>query len=142
MPTLQYAADIALLSAGLQCPPADAAREARTCFRFVFDPLCSDSFLPVGKITPQRVHTAKGPLACSMLALSMFSTENKARAKYAAVLKTNPNAPKTLGTHLAKGNVSANDGASTPITSSGHFDFHPYVGAHLDSDFVIIGPLP
>lgn len=142
VPPLLYAADIALLPSGGQCPPADAVGATRNCFRFVFDPMGQRSFLPAGKIKPQRMHNAKADTACSMLALSMYSAEDKARARYAAVLESNPNAPNSLGTHLAEGIISTSDGVCTPITGSGHFDFHPYAGINIDSAFNIIGPLP
>jgi len=142
VPTFEYATDIAQLPTEPQCPPGDAKQEERLCFRFSFDPLTASSFIPAGKIKPQRMHGASDAIACSMLALSMYSSESKARAKYASVIKTNPNAPKTLGTHLARGKVLAGDGVCTPVTGSGHFDFHPYIGINLVSSFVLVGPLP
>ncbi|WP_416057726.1 hypothetical protein [Stenotrophomonas maltophilia] len=141
MTELVYSADITELIHGATCPPADAVDEARKCYRYVHDPMDASSFIPVGKIDPQRTTDRSQKTICSMLALSLFSSETQARKRYEAIIKDHPKAINTLGTHIAAGEIKKGDGQSTAPDKKSHFDFHPHKGIDLPSRFTVLGAL-
>lgn len=139
MPLLAYADDIINIVPPAQCPPANATDTGRTCFRYVFIPMNGESFIPVGKKNPRRMHGKDSEIVCSMLALSMFDTDKQARDRYKFIKKSISNIGKCLGTHLATGTLQDGDGLSTPSQVNGHFDFHPGKGLVVHSRFAVVG---
>lgn len=107
-------------------------------YRFVFNPICSKSFIPQGIKKPERIsNTNVQRKKCSLLGLSMFTTEDKAIAKYQELKKQFKNVNKIIGTHLAKGKIQAEDGLVTKHDKKGHFDFFEYVDTDLTKRFAI-----
>ncbi|MFV5265296.1 hypothetical protein ACMUMS_17325, partial [Acinetobacter courvalinii] len=87
---------------------------------------------------PQRIsNTHDQRKKCSLLGLSMLTTEDKAIARYQELKKQFKNVNKLIGTHLAKGKIQADDGLATKHDKKGHFDFFEYVDTDLTKRFVI-----
>ncbi len=122
------------------CPPPKAVARAQTAFRFVFDRIDDErNFLPAARRDPQR--TFKRDALCISMSLSLFDTRDQAANHYAALKQRHRNVHKTIGTHLAKGNIKATDGVATPSQPSGHFSFFESKGTDLATTFEIAEPL-
>jgi hypothetical protein len=81
-------------------------------------------------------------VGCSDYALSMFATAQGAKNKYDRLVGKYPNLWKRLGTELATGNLTLDDGAHTePAGASGHFDLHEADGCDLSQSFMIVETL-
>lgn len=124
------------------CPPCDCERKTLQAYRFVFEPVCMNSFIPQGKKSPVRICNEKNDKTkCSLLALSMFITEAQAIAKYQALKKKHKNIHKIIGTHLAKGQINDSDGLVTKYNHEGHFDFFEFLNTDLTKNFVVLKDL-
>jgi len=114
------------------CPPATCRPTRRKVFRFVHASLDHpNNFRPVRLISPSRRLPGDAAGRCSEFGLSVYDTEQHALAAYAAVLKTCPNFPKTVGTHLAEVSLTEQDGLLGEPSRQGHADFHEYAVADL-----------
>ena len=121
------------------CPPSNSIQEQLNAYRFVYDPINEKSFLPQGVKSPKRMNNSNDNMKCSLLALSFFSSEESAKARYASLKKKIRNINKTLGSHIAQGVLSPSDGQRSEIcTRSGHFDFFEKQGVNLIPKFQII----
>jgi hypothetical protein len=121
------------------CPPKSVKVNEQIAFRFVHEPICEKSFLPQGVKNPKRVHNEpSAKTKCSLLALSFFTSEDKAKKRYNALKKNVSNISKTLGTHIAVGNLKPEHGFQTPVCSkSSHFDFFEKKDTELARSFDI-----
>lgn len=63
-------------------------------------------------------------------------------AAFQAVEAIFPRARKTLGTHVAVGQLDGAIGVATPPDSHGHFDLHPYKSASFLATFQTAGIIP
>lgn len=133
---LKYASEFKSIT---DCPPPAAAARDGSAWRFVFDPVNEDSFIPAA-LQPSR--PAGKATCCSEWGLSMFTSETKATKRFQELVKSVPNIRKRIGTHLAKGNLTSDCGLCTEAGSNGHFDLHPEKGADLPARFSIVGELP
>lgn len=79
--------------------------------------------------------------ACSEFGLSMFGTEEQARAKFGALVETRPEIRKTIGTHLAQISLMPSHGLQTYPTETGHFDLFEYQDVDLVPCTQIVGLL-
>lgn len=124
------------------CPPTNAAPEDREAYRFVFDPICSNSFIPQGKKKPSRVRGARNPeVKCSLLGLSFFASAEQAVERYNDLKATFQNIENSIGTHLAAGTLQQSFGVQTPVTEGGHFDLHESNGTNLPPHFTVVQTL-
>lgn len=136
---MKYKSELVQLS---DCPPKDDEYLYNIAYRFVFSPLTRDSFIPQGIKSPSRISNANdSDVKCSLLALSMFISEDTAERRFYQLLKNHKNLKKSLGTHLAKGSILATDGLQYKANSMGHFDFHECSNANLVSQFSIVKEL-
>ncbi|MCQ8870101.1 hypothetical protein [Vibrio splendidus] len=120
------------------CPPQACSPQNIRAYRFVYDPLDSTSFLPQGIKDPARAHKeTRVPVKCSLYALSMFTTEQKAIEKYRDLKKFVKNIDKTIGSHLAEGQVTTTDGTMSTPNRKGHFDVFEYSGVDFTNSFSI-----
>lgn len=71
----------------------------------------------------------------------MFSTEEKARARFAKLEVRYREFRKSVGDHLASVMLTVMHGAQTPVNVEGHFDLHEYRDVDLVSASVIVGTL-
>ncbi len=142
----QYAEDFKKLS--ILCPPARYRPKKITVFRWVFDQMDKEeNFLPPLKINPnRRLKSIKkedqDKEKCDLLALSMFDSEINARNRFKELLDgTDARVFKTLGTNVAKGDITENDGVNSHPDSKGHFNHHSVSGCQFEKRFLIISSL-
>ena len=67
----------------------------------------------------------------------MFTTEQKAIEKYRDLKKFVKNIDKTIGSHLAEGQVTTTDGTMSTPNRKGHFDVFEYSGVDFTNSFSI-----
>ena len=72
----------------------------------------------------------------------MFDSIESAIAEFVALAKTVRNIRKTIGSHLAQGNIDASHGVVTPIEKNGHFNLFAAESAEFIGNFVITMELP
>jgi len=132
---MKYADHMANLSG--DCPPRSAYEANATCFRFVWNPIGPESFVPVA-FMPSGV--GRRP-TCKAMALSMFATEMQARARIRELELTNPQVRKRLGDHLAEVRLTPEHGLQTTPDTNGHFSLYEYAGADLPNASQVVGAL-
>lgn len=136
---MKYCVDLCAIS---NCPPSTSESVQRQAYRFVFNPICEKSFIPPGKMSPQRVSKAtKDADRCALLGLSMYVSKEKALNRYKYLKKNHKNIDKLIGTHLAKGEIEPKHGLTTKPNNQGHYDLFESKGVELSSDFKIISEL-
>lgn len=128
-PSHKYNSQLAVIP---NCPPGGCAPQQMTAYRFVYDPDPGrKSFLPQGIKRPQRMFEADTDHErCSLLAISMYVTAQKARRHFKNLAKKY-DARTILGTHLASVSIAPTHGVVTTPSSRGHFDLHEFVGCNL-----------
>lgn len=140
---LKYQAQLSLLK---NCPPNSSAPKDRDGWRFVFNPLGPNSFIPIELLNKARHHPGdtrtKRKECCSGWGLSMFDTNRQALAKFEKLSNSLPNIKVKIGTHLAFGRLTTNHGHSTASNAEGHFDLHPEANIDLHAIFSIVSTLP
>ena len=76
-------------------------------------------------------------MVISLLALSCFTTAEKAETFYTNLRKVFKNAPNSIGDALAEGTLVNEDGVKTTSSANGHFDFYEYEACDLNKSFQI-----
>lgn len=132
---LQHAKQLKSLK---NCPPANVVGRSGSAYRFVFQPLDANSFVPVALIPSRQ---SDRPPCCSSWGISLFDTQRSAMERFKALAAQFPNIKKRLGSHIAEGALTPALGVCT-TPKSGHFDLHPEKGAVLHPHFRIVGKLP
>lgn len=108
-------------------------------YRYVFEDInFKNNFLPQLKSDPSRFIDASGNKKCSYLSLSMYSELQNAKKRYTELANTFKNFSKTVGTHIAKGVLDANDGLITNEDANTHFELYEFEDADLKSKFKIL----
>lgn len=127
-----------LLALGCQLPELFAPNDMNAC-RFAFSGADYQNHIPQYLSNPKRmlldVNNGKGNT--SLLALSCFSTTEKAELFYLNLRKTFKNIASTIGDSLSEGKLSNEDGRKTKTASNGHFDFYEYEACDLNKTFQI-----
>ena len=125
-----------------QCPPSNAVERKQESYRFSFDPLGEDSFIPQGVKDPSRVsRESEERIKCSLIGLSFYYSRDSAIENYQNIRVIKNIKKAKIGSHLAVGVLEEEDGLQTPISKSGHFDLHEYNGVVLHPKFKILSPL-
>ncbi len=117
-----------------KCPDSEGAEaQARPAYHFVVQPLADQRNFRPAKIK-QPMRAFRPDQVCRACALSMYDTEDAARAMF-AYLKS---AHKKLdvGTHIASARMESTDGASTSSDQHGHYAFFEYVDSNITFDMV------
>ena len=127
-----------LLSLGCQLPARYAPNGMQAC-RFVFSADEQRNHIPQYVSKPKRMlqDIAKGQPTTSLLALSCFTTADKATTFYTNLRKAFKNVAVAIGDSLSEGRLANEDGARTEIAANGHFDFYEYEGCNLNQSFQI-----
>jgi hypothetical protein len=122
------------------CPPANYQPTNREAYRFVHEDVNHpNNFLPVFKIKPARkLSTTDDSQVCKGYGLSMFDTLENASNRYNSLTADNPNIWRSIGTHIAKGQLTERCGVCGSVDSRGHFTFHEYEGIDLVNKFAIV----
>jgi hypothetical protein len=79
----------------------------------------------------------KGKANTSLLALSCFTTAEKAESFFINLCKAFKNVTSSIGESLSEGCLSNTDGKKTTSSNNGHFDFYEYEGCDLNKTFQI-----
>jgi hypothetical protein len=79
----------------------------------------------------------KGKANMSLLALSCFTTVEKAETFYANLRKAFKNVQHSIGDTLSEGCLRDDDGRMTNAATNGHFDFYEYETCDLNKTFQI-----
>lgn len=135
----KYQAEIdKLVDSGCQLPTLYPPNNILAC-RFAFSDTTRQSHIPQYMANPKRLlqDVANGKLSTSLLALSCFSTKEKAETFYGNLKKAFKNISNTIGDSLSEGTLKNNDGMKTFTAVNGHFDFYEYEGCDLNSTFKI-----
>jgi len=118
------------------CPPPKLLQGKKLAYRFVHEPLCSDSFMPVAKLQPSRIFKGKGK--CLSWGLSMYDTLSKAQNKITDMEIYNPNIRKSLGNKFAVGEIREETGSYTQSGSDGHFTLFEDANNEIENDFRLV----
>lgn len=125
-----------------ECPPVECKPCNRECYRFTFDVIeHPNNFLPVAKINPARKFP-DDTVCCSAHALSFYETKDAAIKAFSDLLNKFKQARKAVGSHVAKGTITEDDGGVTEIDDKGHFDLFENDGIDWVPRFEIIEGLP
>jgi hypothetical protein len=127
-----------LLALGCQLPELFMPNNIQAC-RFAFFGEGHQNHIPQYMSNPKRmlhdINNGKGNT--SLLALSCFTTTEKAESFYANLRKAFKNAAATIGDSLSEGTLANEDGQKTNASNNGHFDFYEYEGCDLNKKFLI-----
>jgi hypothetical protein len=119
-----------------QCPPTTADAVAREAFRWVHVPMTVECFQPVALRNPRRLLSEDDPIKqCSCWALSMHDTEAQSVAAFKSLEKIFKQIRKTIGSAVARAQLTPSDGVSTLSDKYGHFDLHPYKTSNFPAPF-------
>lgn len=122
------------------CPASVGAMpRARPAFHIIYLPLddMKKNFVPAKKKNPRRKLRPEDE--CRACGLSVYDTEAQARAAHHYLQHGHPNAPITVGTHLAVAELTPGHGETGPSDEYGHFTFFEYVGTNAPNDFYLVG---
>lgn len=120
------------------CPPEKTEAPQTTAYRFVHSDITDErNFLPVAILKPKRRFEI-GYQQCISLSLSLFQSAEQAKFKYTNLKKAFRNIHKSIGTHLAKGEITPDDGSITEANNEGHFSLFESTDADFASKFEII----
>ncbi len=127
-----------LVAIGCQLPELFAPNNMWAC-RFAFSEEGHQNHVPQYMSNPKRMlqDVNKGKGNTSLLALSCFTTAEKAETFYTNLRKAFKNAPNSIGDSLAEGSLANEDGLKTVSSANGHFDFYEYEACDLNKTFQI-----
>lgn len=127
-----------LLAMGCQLPILYAPNNRKAC-RFAFSDEGHQNHIPQYMNNPKRLlqDISKGKQTTSLLALSCFTTPEKAESFYYHLRKAFKNISKSIGDALAEGVLTNEDGKKTADSQNGHFDFYEYETCDLNKSFHI-----
>jgi hypothetical protein len=130
-----------MLEVGVEdiCPPTESVSNEIQAYRFTYEKLEDDrNFKPVYIKKPQRFNDKSDVEKCSGFGISLYKSEEHAVKKYSTLSNIIQNIGKTIGTHLAKGQILNDFGVITPIDEEGHFDLHESDTCNLHNIFTIV----
>jgi hypothetical protein len=136
----------------VKCPPEHYIPKNGTAYRWVFNDMEHEyNFKPRYYIVPPHIlekiesdesEIARDTKICDMLALSMFESEQSAKATFAALYKVHKKKVyERFGTHVAQGTITENDGVNETPDYKGHFNHHPIKNHNYEKKFQIISTL-
>jgi len=127
-----------LLAIGCQLPELYAPNNLSAC-RFAFSEEGHTNHVPQYMSNPKRMlqDKGKGNANISLLALSCFTTAEKAETFYTNLRKAFKNIQYSIGDSLSEGCLTNEDGKMTSAAANGHFDFYEYETCDLNKTFQI-----
>jgi hypothetical protein len=127
-----------LLAKGCQLPELFAPNNMQAC-RFTFSEEGHQNHVPQYMSNPKRMlqDINKGKANTSLLALSCFTTSEKAETFYTNLRKAFKNVFTSIGDSLSEGKLRNEDGLKTSASNNGHFDFYEYESCDLNKTFEI-----
>lgn len=142
--SLKYAADLHVITAtGESCPPQDAVECTRTGFHWCMEPMTANCFAPSAAKNPRRLHKEHDAKEkCSLWAISMHVSLEASLAAFQDLEKSVPRLRKSVGDHVASGELQPAHGRQTSLDGNGHFDLHEYAAVDLLTAFAIAQKIP
>lgn len=127
-----------LAAQGCQMPELHLPANMAAC-RFASSVEGAKNHIPQYVSKPKRMlaDVAGGRANMSLLALSCFTTDEKAVTFYGCLRKSFKNIAVTVGDSLAEGTLTDTDGEVTTPAANGHFDLYEYEGCDLNRSFLI-----
>jgi hypothetical protein len=127
----------------ITCPPSDYIALNRVAFRSVFDDLKDDNnFKPVYFKNPKRFNDKLEDEICLSMGLSFFETLDKAERRFIKLRKRlGEEAFKILGTQIAEGTITEDEGVSNVADLNGHFTHHPTIEFKYSNKLSIVKSL-
>lgn len=123
------------------CPPSDyKSQNMEQAFRWVFDDIEDErNFQPQYHKNPKRFWGKSPEMVCSSLALSMFNSAENAETRFYELRELlQQKVYDILGTKIAVGKLTKQDGVNSKLDEKGHFNHHPIVEGHYNQRFKII----
>ena len=123
------------------CPPTDcSAQEINRVFRWVFDTITDErNFISQFHKNPKRFLNKDDYQKCTAMAFSMFNKLNGSKSRFQELKEImGDSIYKTLGTKIAKGKITVNDGVNGKVERHGHFNHHSSTTANYLSIFKIM----
>jgi len=136
----------------IKCPPSHFRKMDIPLFRWVYDDINDErNFMPRTFLVPvreiEKIDQISDPkkrdaLKCTMLALSMFISEEAALTRFNEIKATMGNvAYKRPGSNIAFLDIAKKDGVNDLPNDVGHFSHHPVVDHHYEQRFKIVSKL-
>lgn len=118
----------------LNCDISNFKKVEKESFRWTFEDLNDfRNFEPIYINNPKRKQES-----CLGFALSFYISKIDGIKKYKEITLDKPNLYKKLGTHIASGLLTHEDGIGCEPDEIGHFDFFTYKNVDLKPKFTII----
>jgi hypothetical protein len=128
----------------VKCPPEHYKSKNMTVYRWIFDEINDErNFQPLACRNPKRILNFDDSKKCQSFALSFYNTENNARQQFSLLKEQiGNNVYRNLGTKVACGNITEEDGVSDePNFETGHISHHPVAGQQYEKRFSITSTL-
>jgi hypothetical protein len=94
------------------------------------------NFVPARKKKPKRKLRPEDE--CRACGISVYDSEDQARATHHYLQYGHPNSPIDVGTHIATAQLTETHGESVASDENGHFTFFEYAGVDAPSAFRLI----
>lgn len=131
---LKYQQELSLIP---NCPPAEVRGVERLAFRFVFEGPNERNYTPPAGINPGRKFE-NDEEKCDAYGLSLFLTQEHARAFYLRKSVSYKGFKKTIGTHIAQCEIAEDDGPCTAPDGDGHFSLFQATSCELAERLQIV----
>lgn len=112
-------------------------------YRWVFNDIHHlDNFTPQYYRNPKRFLTWGDVEKCKALSLSLFVSVETAQTRFEALREAlGAKVYRTLGSQIASGRLTEDDGVHGDLDEKGHFSFHPATESCFEDSFSIIAAL-
>jgi hypothetical protein len=124
------------------CPPDDYESYNKEVFRWVFEHVEDENnFKAQAEKKPAVLNHKDDERKCAYYALSFHTSLEKSKQAFAFFRSTMKLASKRLGTNVAKGMLTKDDGIGSIPDKNGHINFHHYKARNFEKRFVIVDTL-
>lgn len=121
------------------CPPENYSKLDTKCYRWVFDDINNAvNFKSQADKNPKVLNSKSDYEKCEYYALSFHDSINNSIRSYNELKKSIPNIRKLLGTKIAEGRLSKEDGLGSQPNKFGHFNFHHCRNHGFEKKFKIV----
>lgn len=139
----KYQSDIDNISKVCNCPETTFfSFNQKEAYRFVFeDSEHPNNFSPPLKINPKRYLTKDDIEKCQALGLSLYGKKSGAIEKFEELSLNFKKIKQVIGTHIAFGIITDDDGHITVEDEITHFDMYEFENSEINKKFEIIEEL-
>lgn len=124
-----------------ECPPKEYQGRIVEAYRWVFDNIEEPrNFTPQYFKNPKRFLPLSNDKKCTAMSLSLWSSKEAAKEAFNFLKDkfAGNKAYKVLGTKIAKGNLTEEDGVNSKIREDGHFSHHQSESTNYPTIFSIV----